>query len=263
MVMTALAIAACMAWGRLAADEPKPEPGKSHDRLEALAAKLGLNDQQKQDIQKVHSDFDQKLSDLEHQLWVLHHAEREAMSKVLTDDQRAKLPMVLKAARDKEFQAIADKLGLTDDQRKKLEAVREEHEQKFHDLAAKGEEGRGPYRELRHVFFEAIGKELTDDQRAKLPGLLREEYQEWRDPVARREHLKAVGDELGLNDDQKAKIKTIHEDYDKTTQEPAAQLKQAREDEHAAVLKVLTDDQRAKLEQLRKDREAGEKKSGT
>jgi len=259
MVATALAIAALAAGGRLVADEPKPAepPAKGHDRLEAMTARLGLDDQQKGQVRAIHTDFDKKTADLEHQVWTLHHEEHQAMSKVLTDDQRAKLPGLLKAARDKELDEIATKLGLSDEQKKKLEAVREDHEKKFHELAAKGEEGRAPFHELRRVFHEAIGKELTDDQRAKLPGILREEYTEWRNPEKRREHLKAVGDELGLNDDQRAQLKKIHEEFDQKTKEPLAQLKQAREDEHAAVNKVLTDDQRQKLEQWRKDRESG------
>jgi len=263
MAVTAFAILTLAAGGRLAADEPKAEPpAKGHDRLDAMAAKLGLTDQQKNDIRTVHAEFDKKLSDAEHQLWTLHHEEHEAMSKVLTDDQRAKVPMVLKAARDKELQAIASKIGLTDDQTKKLEAVREEHETKFHELAAKGEEGRAQFHELRHVFFEAIGKELTDDQRAKLPGVLREEYHEWRDPATRRAHLKAIGDELGLTTEQKDSMKKIHSEYDEKTAKPAAELKQMREDEHAAVDKVLTPEQRTKVQELRKERESGEKKPG-
>ena len=262
MIGTALAILALAAGGSLVADAPKPaeQPAKGHDRLDAMAAKLGLNDQQKEQIRAIHTDFDKKTADLEHQLWTLHHDEHQAMSKVLTDDQRGKLPGILQAARNKELDEIATRLGLTDDQKKKLEAVREEHEKKFQELAAKGEEGRVQFHELRHVFHEAIGKELTDDQRAKLPGILREEYTEWRDPEKRREHLKAVGDELGLNDDQRGQLKKIHEDFDQKTKEPLAQLKQAREDEHAAVNKILTDDQRQKLEALRKERESGEKK---
>lgn len=272
MAVTAFAIMALAVGGRLAADEPaKTEPpAKGHDRLDAMAAKLGLTDQQKNDIRTVHAEFDKKLSDAEHQVWTLHHEEREAMSKVLTDEQRTKMPMVLKAARDKELQEIAGKLGLTDDQKKKLEAVREEHEQKFHEAAAQqGDEGRGRYRDLRRVFYEAIGKELTDDQRAKLPGVLREEYQEWRDPATRREHLKAISDELGLTAEQKDSMKKIHDEYDQKTEKPAAELKQLRADERAAVDKVLTDEQRAKVQEMRKARESGEapgsgaKKPGT
>jgi len=262
MVGTALVVAALALGLRLAADEPKkPDPAaKPQSRLEAMAARLGLDDKQKEEITKVHTDFEKKLGDLEHQLGVLRHNEHEAMSKVLTDEQRAKLPAALKAARDKDLEAMAAKLGLTTEQKTKLETVLDEHEKKFLELAAKGDEGRAAFHEVRHAFHEAIGKELTQAQREMLPGLLREEYREWREPETRRAHLKAIGDELGLKDEQKAQLKTIHEDFDKQTKEPLAQLKQTREDEHKAVMNVLTPDQQTKLEQFRKEREEANKK---
>jgi len=262
MAVTAFAILALAVGGRLVADDPKAEPpGKGHDRLEAMAAKLGLNDKQKEEIKTIHTDFDKKAGDMEHQLFALHHEEHEAMSKVLTDDQRAKLPGLLKAMRDKELEKIAGELGLNADQTKKLEAVREEHETKFHEVAGQqGDEARARFHQLRHELFEAIGKELTAEQKEKLPGILREEYHQWRDPVARREHLKAIGGELGLNDDQKEQIKKIHKEYDQKAEPLTIRIKQVHEDEHTAVNEVLTPDQRTKLADLRKARESGEKK---
>lgn len=89
LAAAAFALVVLAAGGRLVGDEPKAEPSAHrHDRLDAMAAKLGLSDEQKDQIRKVHADYDQKLADAEHQLWTLHHEEREAMSKVLTDEQR-------------------------------------------------------------------------------------------------------------------------------------------------------------------------------
>ena len=49
-----------------ATDAPKPE-ARGHDRLDAMAARLGLNDQQKDQIRKVHEDYGHKFADAEHQ----------------------------------------------------------------------------------------------------------------------------------------------------------------------------------------------------
>lgn len=260
VALSALAVAA--AAGAFAADPPKPEPGKGRDRLDALAAKIGLSDSQKEEIRKIHADFDPKEADVEHQIWAMHHEEREAIAKVLTDEQRAKVPGLLMAARDKEREKIASDLGLTADQKKKLEPILEEQEKKFLELAAKGPGGREGFQQQRREYFAAIGKELTDDQRAKLPGVVREEYQQWRDPGARREHLKALADQLGLDDKQREQIKKVHAEYDQKDDQPTAQLKQLEEQERAAVDKVMNDEQRKKLQELRKDREPGEKKPG-
>jgi Spy/CpxP family protein refolding chaperone len=258
MAFSALAIVA--AAGVFAADPPKTEPGKGHDRLDVMAAKLGLSDQQKDEIRKVHADFEQKEAAVEHQLWTMRHEEREAIGKVLTDEQRAKVPGLLKAAREKEVQKVEGELGVTDEQKKKLEPILEEYEKKFHELAAKGEAGREAFHKERHEFRQAIAKELTDEQRLKLPGVLREEYHQWRDPAARREHLKALADQLGLDDKQREEIKKIHAEFDQKDEPLTAQLKQLHTDEHAAVDKVLTDDQRQKLQEWRKEREAAAKK---
>jgi Spy/CpxP family protein refolding chaperone len=260
MAFSALAILAAAAV--FAADPPKTEPPGKGGRLDVMAAKLGLSDQQKDDIRKIHADIEQKEAGVEHQLWTMRHEEREAVGKVLTDEQRAKVPGLMKAARKKEVQKVEGELGATDDQKKKLEPVLEEYEQKFHELAAKSEAGREAFHKERHEFHQAIAKELTDEQRAKLPGVLREEYHQWRDPAARREHLKALADQLGLDDKQREEIKKIHAEFDQKDEPLTAQLKQLHQEEHAAVGKVLTDEQRQKVQEWRKEREAAAKKAG-
>lgn len=236
------------------------EKGKRHDRLEALAGKLGLNDKQKEEIRGIHQDFDKKADPVEHQLWALHRQEFEALSKVLTDDQRAKLPTILKTHMEKELQAITAQLNLTDDQKQKVAKIREEYEKKFHEQAAqKGEAAHKQFRELRRQFFEEVSTILTDEQRAKLPGVLHEEFHHWRDPAMRREHLKALGEQLGLSADQKEQIKKIHAEHDPQVSKLAAELKQLHKEEHEAIEKVLTEDQRAKFRDLLKGRGRGEK----
>jgi len=257
LAFSAFAIVA--AAGVFAADPPKTEPGKG-DRLDVMAAKLGLSDQQKTEIRKAHGDFEKEEVAVEQQLWTLRHEEHEAINKVLTDEQRAKVPGLLKAAREKEVQKVEGELGVTDEQKKKIEPILEEYEPKFHELAAKGEASREEFRKERHEFHEAIAKELTDEQRLKLPGVLREEYHQWRDPAAHREHLKALADQLGLDDKQREEVKKIHADFDKKDEPLMAVVKQLREDERAATDKVLNDEQRQKVQEWRKEREAASKK---
>jgi Spy/CpxP family protein refolding chaperone len=260
-VAAAAALALVAGKGWLGAEEPKTEVGKGH-HWERLAAKLGLSDKQKEDIHKIHADFDEKADPVEHQLWALHHQEHEAMRQVLTDEQKAKLPMVFKEMRDQELQKIADKLNLTEEQRQKVAKVREEFEKKFHDLAAekeKGEHVHRKFRELRHQFIAAVRPELTDDQRAKLPVILREEHRHWRNPESRREIFKAVGEKLGVSAEQKEQIKKIRDEYSPKCEALAAKLKDMRHDEHAAIEKLLTDEQRTKWQELRKNRGAEEK----
>jgi len=69
--------------------------------------------------------------------------------------------------------------------------------------------------------------------------------------------------ELGLSDDQTAKIKKIHGEYKDKIDDLKAQLKKLEAEEKTEYLKVLTDDQKKKLAQLAigdKDDKKDEKK---
>jgi Spy/CpxP family protein refolding chaperone len=165
--------------------------------------------------------------------------------------------------RDQELQKIADKLGLTEEQRQKIGKVREEYEKKFHDLAAqkeKGEKVHRQFRALRHEFIAAVRPELTDEQRAKLPVILREEHRQWRNPVTRREIFKSIGEKLGVTPEQKEQIKKIRDEYNPKVEPLVTKLKEMHQEEHAAIEKVFTDEQRAKWQELRKSRGLGEEK---
>jgi Spy/CpxP family protein refolding chaperone len=266
-VLTVATLTLATGAGRLAAEEPRADTGKKHDRVEMLAKRLGLDEKQQEQIKKIREDYDLKTDPVEHMLWALHHGEHEAVRKVLNDDQRTKLAAALKEMRQKEFDTMADKLGLSADQKKKIGQIREEFEPKFHELALsreKGENVHKQFRELRHDFLEAVRPELTDDQRAKLPILMREEHHHWRNPATRHEHMKAVFDKLNLGAEQKEKIRKIHEEYDPKIKTEHTQLRQLHQEEHEAMEKVLTADQRTKWQEIRKqhrlDETPGDKK---
>jgi Spy/CpxP family protein refolding chaperone len=236
------------------ADQPAAKP---HDRVDAMAARLGLSDGQKEQVRKIIAEYDPKADEVEHQMWALHHDEREAMSKVLTDSQRAKVPEILKEEREKELDKVAGELGLSDEQKEKVKKIHAEYHQKFHQLAEKGGAAPGAYRHLRHEEFAAIGHELNDAQRAKLPGIIREEFHQWHDAAALERHLKAIADKLDLSAEQRDQVKKVLAEYQPKMEKLVAQLHQVHHDEHEAISKVLTDEQRAKLNEHRRSRTAG------
>ena len=109
----------------LAAQERQAQaPGR--DWAEAIAAKLNLTEQQKEQFRTMHKDFEAKADPLRQEIWSLHHQECAQMNKVLNEKQRAELPTVLQNARAKEFQEIATQLGLSDAQRQKIQKIQEE-----------------------------------------------------------------------------------------------------------------------------------------
>jgi len=162
VVLTSLALLALAAGGRLAADEKKSQPAQHHDRLDAMASRLGLSADQKEKVRKIHHEYDQKEDALEHQVWSLHHEEREAVTKVLTSEQREKARKVLREGVRKEFEKIGSELGLSSEQKEKIHKIHSGYEQKFRSLAAqKGEHKEGQFRHLRHEEFSAIRQELN------------------------------------------------------------------------------------------------------
>jgi len=233
------------------------EPAKKNEHLEKLAAKLKLDDKQKEQIRTIHADFDAKADPVENQLWTLHHEEREAAHKVLTAEQRARAPEILKGLADQEFQKATAVLKLSDEQRAKVAKIREEYEPKFKEAATgkeTGEKAHKQFRELRHQVVAALRAELNDEQREKLPLVLREEHRFWRNPERRRELFKALGEKLDVNAEQKEQFRKLHDEYDPKIKPLHAELKKLHQEEYAAVEKVLTEEQRAKWKELHKGR---------
>lgn len=259
ITLTILGLAA--AGGLLAAKEPAP--GESH--FDKLAAKLGLTDQQKQQLKQIYTDYDQKLEPLREKLWVLRHEKWETMKQVLTEDQRKQLPTALKATWEKEWKEIAEKLALTNEQKQKIEKIHDEFARKFEQqFEQKGEKKAQQFHTLKRDFFAAVRKELNEKQRAELPAILRDEMHEWRSAEFRTEQVKAVCDQLGLNTEQRQKVQKIEKEFEPKLEKVVSQFRQTRQEECQKMEQVLTESQRVKLREFRKERStenATEKKS--
>jgi Spy/CpxP family protein refolding chaperone len=76
-------------------EDPKPQP-RLKGTLPMNFRLLGLSEEQKQQIYKIQNDFDAKLAALEEQIKKVKVEERQAIEKVLTDAQRARLKEILK-----------------------------------------------------------------------------------------------------------------------------------------------------------------------
>jgi Spy/CpxP family protein refolding chaperone len=244
--LAALALAA----GSAAVNADQPSGGR-HPLMQAFASKLGLSQEQQQQMARIHGQFAERAEPIEEQLWKVHHEELDAVKGVLTSEQREKLPSAIKAEMGKECRAIATKLGLSDDQRQKVQAIRDEYEPKFREVCTQSsEDARKRVRQLRSEFIGELRGVLTDDQKAKFPGVLRQEISMWRDPTTRHEHLEAIGEQLGLNGEQRAQIRKIHAEYKPRIEREASQLKDIFREERSAMGNILNDEQRAKAREM-------------
>jgi len=252
---TAFTLLALATFGARAAaqEEIGKGEGTRFDRLEGLATKLNLNDQQKQEVNKIQADFDKKVEPVEQRLWNLHLAEQAAMSKVLTEDQRAKLPGIMKAAWQTESERIGAKLNLNADQKQRVQKIREEYGPKFCALMEKqGEDTFKEFRELRHRALKELHQVLTDEQRTMLPAILHAEFHQWHDAAARKEKLKDLADKLGVNNDQREQLHKTMADYHRQMEQPTTQFRELKREERAAIEKILTPEQRNKFQTLSK-----------
>jgi Spy/CpxP family protein refolding chaperone len=249
--LTALALAAGLAvLPRAYADQS----AGNHERVAAWASKLGLSNEQQVRVQKICDQYAERAEPIEEQLWKLHHEEFDQVKGVLTPEQRDKLPNAIKMVIGKECRALEDKLGMSDEQRQKVETIREEYEPKFREVCSQSsEDARKKMRELRSEFINDLRRVLNDDQKTKAWGVLRQEFHQWRDPLARHMRVDEIGEQLGVNADQKAQILKIHAEYRPKIEPQITQLKETFEQERAAIDQVLNDEQRTKAHEMWKD----------
>jgi hypothetical protein len=79
--------------------QDKAEPSKIKGTLPANWGKIGLSDEQKQQIFRVQADFSEKIMALEKQLKEMRAKEKQALEAVLNDDQKKLLKdIILKKA---------------------------------------------------------------------------------------------------------------------------------------------------------------------
>lgn len=230
------------------------------DRTEALGAKLALSAEQKTEIRKLCAEHEKKMDPIEHQMWTAHQEARAELTKILTDEQKAKLPALMKEACATEFMSIANKLGLSAEQKTKLGKTVADFHVKFEELATQQPDVAHPKcRELKHEFMAAVNKDLTDDQRIRLPQVIGTEFKQWMNLSFQKLHVKAIEDQLAMTDDQKAQAEKILARCDARIKKPASEIKELCQAEHAAVEKVLSKEQADQLSVIMKTPIANEK----
>ena len=148
---------------------------------------------------------------------------------------------------------VFDKLGLTPDQKAKLEVIRKDaREQKkavFADKSLTREAKMARLHEIRTNELARMDEVLTPAQRQQLKDMLKAKM------AAKGQRFAEF---LGLTADQQAQIKAIHEDAwtqikavkadtSLTPDQRAAQIKDIRTAKHEKVMAVLTPEQRAKF----------------
>jgi hypothetical protein len=79
-----------LASGSVIGQDPKPQ-GRAKGQLPPNWGKLGLSDDQKQQVYKIQTEYRGKIQDLQAQIKELQRQQNLALQKVLTDPQKARL----------------------------------------------------------------------------------------------------------------------------------------------------------------------------
>jgi hypothetical protein len=89
-------VVAVLTGGFLTGDEPKKDPPpKLKGQLPQGWSKLGLTDQQKQDVYRTEAEYKTKIDALEAQIRQLKKQRKTDLDKILTDAQKARLKEIL------------------------------------------------------------------------------------------------------------------------------------------------------------------------
>jgi Spy/CpxP family protein refolding chaperone len=164
------------------------------DRLDAIGDKLGLSADQRQQIQKNHSQFAGKYRELRSDRRELLHEEMKAISAILTPEQRdmvkdfcedrvekiehlgsgrdsTEAANSLKETIAERLEAFGNKLGLSADQRTQIRAAHE-------NFAGKFQAQRDQRKAVRKEELKALEGILTPEQRDKVKDFVEEHSSE-------------------------------------------------------------------------------------
>ena len=191
----------------VAAQAQDDKGGKKHRKHhQEFSQKLNLTESQKTELKAINDDFKKQMAELKKNENITVKEQKEKR-KAITDQHQAKIQGLLTA-----------------EQKTKLEQLKQEHKNKRHDGAKKGDRKgkRGDHKEMMAKMKTELG--LTDDQTKKM------------------EAARA---------DFSAKAKAIKENTSLTDAQKKEQFKELASKQKETTKSILTKEQQDKLESMR------------
>jgi Spy/CpxP family protein refolding chaperone len=235
------------------------------ERLEAVADKLGVTDEQKTKIRAAHAAYAEKCEKCRTQRRELLQAELQALGEVLTPEQREtakgyveefkaapasqawpEICPIRETVADRIHAAI-EKISLTPEQRTKIREAHSPFAEKYHAQ-------RAERLQLIQDELKSVSEVLTPEQREKFRGLIeaRTAHSPVTHSVAKRMH--ALAEHLGINSDQLTKIRETHRGFMAQYDALNDDRDQLLQEELKAVSVMLTPEQREKVSNFFADR---------
>jgi len=235
------------------------------DRIESIADKVGLSDEQKTKVRAAHLAFAEKYQKCRADRKELLSSELEALGKVLTPEQLniakgyvedfkaaaattdgPEICPIRETLADRLHAAI-EKINLTPEQRTKIR----EADAPF---AEKHRAHRAERLQLVQDELKSVSEVLTPEQRTKVRSLI--EARAVHSPVAQSvcERMNAMADQLGINSEQLTKIRDAHRTFADQFDALYDDRDHLLQEEFKAIGTILTPEQRDKVSNFFADR---------
>jgi len=232
------------------------------ERLQAMADRLGLTQEQREKIKETHRSFEAQRQALREQRRELHQSDRKAISDILTPEQRKQVEDLVDDQVDAQradegpvawaeeallhdsfahkLRVAAEKLGLTADQRYQIK-------ERLAGSAEKYREHRRARRELVEAEFKAIAESLSPEQRDKAHRCIEQRLVSASVIQSVSDRLQATADKLGLTADQRQRIIDTYKNYDDKYEKLVDDRRELLKSELKSASEILTPEQREKV----------------
>jgi Spy/CpxP family protein refolding chaperone len=232
------------------------------EKLQAVAERLGLTQEQRDKIKETDHSFLAKRQALRDQRRDLFQTDVKSIGDILTPEQRKKVDdliqdqvnahkadegpiawaeeALLQDSFAHRLRVAAQELGLTSEQRYQIKA-------RLAGSVERYREQRRARRELVEAEWKAIAEVLSPEQREKARRHLEQRLVTASIAQSVSERLQAAADKLGLTPDQRQRIIDTYKTYDEKYEQLADDRRELLKSELKSVGEILTPEQREKV----------------
>jgi hypothetical protein len=232
------------------------------ERLQAVAEKLGLSDEQQTRIRQSAESFAEKYRTARAERHEMLQEELNKIKEILSPEQVEKAKNYLKdqveSVKEKateagiaEFlvapgtlkerlQEAADEVGLSHEQRTKIR-------EGLSSMRAQCRAQRQKCCDLAEAEFKSIAEILTPEQREKARSLIEQRILQAQMAQAVADRLQAAADRFGLTAEQRKQIAETYNAYDEKYEKLRAERQQLMQEELKAFGDILTTEQRERV----------------
>jgi Spy/CpxP family protein refolding chaperone len=232
------------------------------EKLQSVAERLGLTQEQRDKIKETHRSFEARRQALRDQRRELCQSDCKAIGDILTPEQRKQVEELMDDRIDAQkadegpvawaeeallqdsfahkLRVAKEKLGLTPEQRYQIKERLAGSVEKYRDQ-------RRDRRELVEAEFKAVCETLTPEQREKARQYLEHRLVTASIAQSLSERLQAAAGKLGLSEDQRQRIVDTYKNYDDKYEKLADDRRELLRSELKSVGEILTPEQREKV----------------